>query len=165
MSTFNRIYRAPKLHLRVHTTDEYHIILEKVENRFSHYSIVLKGSGTLYVLRDGNFNPDYVFTPDNLKKLVDVSDSINNNVVGETFENTKLISFNSWRKTNQWNAKLLDTGTIKSNQEYSCVIVLQGSCNLNGKDINEMEYADLKKSKEYDIIVRDNSSIAIFELL
>ena len=45
------------------------------------------------------------------------------------------------------------------------MIALQGSCNLNGKDINEMEYADLKKSKEYDIIVRDNSSIAIFELL
>ena len=165
MSTFNRTYRTPKFFLCVHTTDEHHIELEKADNRFPHYSIVLRGGGTFYVLRDGNFNPDYVFTPDNLKKLVDVSDSINNNVGGETFENTKLISFNSWRKTNQWNAKLLDTGTIKSNQEYSCVIVLQGSCNLNGKDINEMEYADLKKSKEYDIIVRDNSSIAIFELL
>ena len=127
--------------------------------------IVLKGSGTLYVLRDGNFNADYVFTPDNLKKLVDVSDSINNNVVGETFENTKIISFNSWKKTDQWNAKLLDTGTIKSNQEYSCVIVLQGSCNLNGKDVKEMEYADLKQSKEYDVIVKDNSLIGFFELL
>ena len=165
MSTFNRIYRAPKFHLCVHTTDEYHIVLEKVENRFSHYSIVLKGSGTLYVLRDGNFNPDYVFKTDNLKKLVDVSDSINNNIVGETFENTKIISFNSWKKTDQWNAKLLDTGTIKSNHEYSCVIALQGSCNLNGKDVKEMEYADLKQSKEYDVIVKDNSLIGFFELL
>ena len=85
--------------------------------------------------------------------------------MGETFENTRLISFNSWKKTDQWNAKLLDTGTIKSNQEYSCVIVLQGSCNLNGKDVKEMEYADLKQSKEYDVIVKDNSLICFFELL
>ena len=35
---------------------------------------------------------------------------------------------------------------------------------VNGKEIPEMDYADLKQSKEYDIIVPDNSSIAFFEL-
>ena len=35
---------------------------------------------------------------------------------------------------------------------------------INGKEIPEMDYADLKQSKEYDIIVPDNSSIAFFEL-
>ena len=53
MSTFNRTYRAPKFFLCVHTTDEHHIELEKADNRFTHYSIVLRGGGTFYVLRDG----------------------------------------------------------------------------------------------------------------
>ena len=164
MSTFNRTYRAPKFFLCVHTTAEYHIELEKAENRHTHYCTVMRGEGTLHVQRDGKF--ERINLPvDGKKKLVDVSDSINCNVVGESFENTKFICFNSWKKTNKWNAKMLDTGTIKSEKEYSCIIAFEGSCSINGKNINEMEYADLKKSKEYDIIISDNSSIAFFELI
>ena len=60
---------------------------------------------------------------------------------------------------------MLITGIIKSEKNYSCVIVYEGSCKINGKEIMEMEYANLKKSKEYDIIVPDGSSVAFFELL
>ena len=35
---------------------------------------------------------------------------------------------------------------------------------LNGKEIIEMDYADLKQSKEYDIVVPEGSSTAYFEL-
>ena len=59
---------------------------------------------------------------------------------------------------------MLQTGTVKSEKDYSCIISFEGSCFVNGKEIVEMDYADLKKSKEYDIIVPDNSSIAFFEL-
>ena len=54
---------------------------------------------------------------------------------------------------------------VKSVKNYSCVIVFDGSCKLNGKDIAEMEYADLKQFKEYEIIISDNSSVAFFELV
>ena len=161
MTTFNRTYRTPKFFLCIHTTDEYHIQLEKSKNRFCHYSFLIKGGGTLHVLKDGNFEANL---PIGIKKLIDVSKTINCNVVGETFQNTKLISFNSWKKTNEWNGKMLSTGIVKSKKNYSCVIVFEGSCKLNGRDIKEMEYADLKQSKEYDIIVSDNSSVAFFEL-
>ena len=94
MTTFNRTYRTPKFFLCVHTTAEYHIELEKAENRHTHYCTVMRGEGTLHVQRDGKF--ERINLPvDGKKKLVDVSDSINCNVVGESFENTKFICFNS----------------------------------------------------------------------
>ena len=77
---------------------------------------------------------------------------------------TKCISFNIWDKNQNWNGKMLETGKIKSDKEYSCIIAFEGSCTVNGKEIMEMDYADLKKSKEYDIIVPEDSSIAFFEL-
>ena len=59
---------------------------------------------------------------------------------------------------------MLKTGKIKSDKEYSCIIAFEGSCTINGKEIIEMDYADLKQSKEYDIEVPENSSVAFFEL-
>ena len=51
MSTFNRTYRAPKFFLCIHTTDEYHIELEKAENRHSYYSFICRGTGILHILK------------------------------------------------------------------------------------------------------------------
>ena len=51
MTTFNRTYRTPKFFLCIHTTDEYHIQLEKPRTDF-HYAFVTKGGGTLHVLKD-----------------------------------------------------------------------------------------------------------------
>ena len=59
---------------------------------------------------------------------------------------------------------MLETGKIKSDKEYSCIISFEGSCFINGKEIIEMDYADLKQSKEYDIVVPEGSSTAFFEL-
>ena len=161
MTTFNRTWRSPKFFLCTHVTDEYYIELEKAEHRFSHYAFVTRGGGTLHVLRNGKFEAN---TPIDAKKLIDVSIALNCNVVGETFQNTKLISFNSWKKTDKWNGRMLETGTIKSNESYSCVVVFEGSCTINGKTIEEMNYVNLIKSKEYPIIVPENSSVAFFEL-
>ena len=161
MSTFNRTFRAPKFFLCVNTTDNYHIGLEKAENRYSHFCFLCWGSGNLHVLEQGQFKK---YSSDGVKKLVDISHCINNNVVAETFENSKGISFCSWNKDEKWNGKILETGKIKSEKEYSCIISFEGSCFVNGREIGEMEYADLKKSKEYDIVVPEGSSTAFFEL-
>ena len=161
MSTFNRTYRAPKFFLCIHTTDEYHIELEKAENRHSYYSFICRGTGILHILKDGKFK---TVGSQGIKNLFDVSDVINCNVVGETYESTKCISFNVWDKSQKWNGKMLETGKIKSDKEYSCIISFEGSCFVNGKEIIEMDYADLKQSKEYDIVVPEGSSTAFFEL-
>ena len=161
MSTFNRTYRSPKFFLCINTTDKYHIGLERAENRYSHFCFICWGLGTLHVLEDGEFKK---YESDGVRKLVDLSHCINNNVIAETSENSKGISFCSWNKNDKWNGKMLQTGTIMSDKEYSCIISFEGSCFVNGKEIPEMDYADLKQSKEYDIIVPDNSSIAFFEL-
>tara|TARA_B100000609_G_scaffold93360_1_gene74513 strand:+ start:105 stop:593 length:489 start_codon:yes stop_codon:yes gene_type:complete len=161
MSTFNRTYRAPKFFLCVNTTDNYHIGLEKAEHRYSHFCFLCWGSGNLHVLEQGQFKK---YISDGVKKLVDISHCINSNVVAETFENSKGISFCSWNKDDKWNGKILETSKIKSEKEYSCIISFEGSCFVNGREIGEMEYADLKKSKEYDIVVPEGSSTAFFEL-
>ena len=161
MSTFNRTYRAPKFFLCIHTTDEYHIELEKAENRHSYYSFICRGTGILHIHKGDKFE---TIKSQGVKNLFDVSEIINCNVVGETYEKTKCISFNVWNKDEKWNGNMLNTGKVKSDKSYSCVIVFEGSCEINGTTINEMDYADLKKDKEYDIIVPEGSSVAMFEL-
>ena len=161
MSTFNRTYRAPKFFLCIHTTDEYHIELEKAENRHSYFSYICRGTGIIHILRGGKFE---TLKSQGTKNLFDVSEIINCNIVGETYEKTKCISFNVWNKNEKWNGKMLETGKIRSDKSYSCVIAFEGSCEINGTTINEMDYADLKKDKEYDIIVPEGSSVAMFEL-
>ena len=77
MSTFNRTYRAPKFFLCIHTTDEYHIELERAENRHSYYSFICRGTGILHILRDGKFK---TVESQGIKNLFDVSDVIDCNV-------------------------------------------------------------------------------------
>ena len=60
MSTFNRTYRAPKFFLCIHITDDYHIELEKAENRHSYYSFICRGAGILHILKDGKFKTAYL---------------------------------------------------------------------------------------------------------
>ena len=53
MSTFNRTYRAPKFFLCIHTTDEYHIELEKAENRHHIIPFICR-TGILHILKMEN---------------------------------------------------------------------------------------------------------------
>ena len=55
--------------------------------------------------------------------------------------------------------------TDKNKELISNYILNESIQNLEIINDDKIKTADLKKSKEYDIIVRDNSSIAIFELL
>ena len=48
MTTFNRIYRAPKFHLCVHTGNEDHIGFEPSEYRRTQYTFVSYGTGTYH---------------------------------------------------------------------------------------------------------------------
>lgn len=161
MTTFNRTYRSPKFFMCVHHTEEAHVGFEPAEERFSHFSFICKGSGRFHALVDGEF---ISHTSIGTKKLFPVGKYINCNVVGETDENTRAISFNSWNKNDKWEGRLLESGTVSSDKKYACIVCLEGSCLVNGKEIAEMEYADLKLDKEYPIEIKEDSYVALFEL-
>ncbi len=161
MTTFNRTYRSPKFHLCVHTTNDYHIGYDPAEERYSHYSFLSCGGGRYHALVNGKFETHEVTEP---KQLLYVGNYMNSHMVGECFQNTRIITFNSWRKNEKWDGRLIDSGKISSSNSYSCLICYEGSCEVNGKIISELEYADLEKDKEYTVAVRQDSYVALFEL-
>ena len=161
MTTFNRTYRAPKFHLCVHTTDDYHVGYDPAENRYSHYSFLSHGGGRYHALVDGKFETHETTEP---KQLIYVGNYMNSHMVGECFENTRIITFNSWRKNEKWEGRLIDSGKIISSNSYSSLICFEGSCEVNGKTIGELEYADLEENKEYTITVNQDSYVGLFEL-
>ena len=161
MTTFNRTYRAPKFHLCVHTTDDYHVGYDPAENRYSHYSFLSHGGGRYHALVDGKFETHETTEP---KQLIYVGNYMNSHMVGECFENTRIITFNSWRKNEKWEGRLIDSGKIISSNSYSSLICFEGSCEVNGKIISELEYADLEENKEYTITVNQDSYVGLFEL-
>ena len=133
MTTFNRTYRAPKFHLCVHTTDDYHVGYDPAENRYSHYSFLSHGGGRYHALVDGKFETHETTEP---KQLIYVGNYMNSHMVGECFENTRIITFNSWRKNEKWEGRLIDSGKIISSNSYSSLICFEGSCEVNGKTIS-----------------------------
>lgn len=161
MTTFNRTYRSPKFFLCVHHTEEAEVGFEPAEERFSHFSFICRGGGRFHALENGRFISHDSMEP---KKLFPVGRYINCNVVGESDENTRVISFNSWKKTDKWEGKLLESGSVSSDKAYSCIVCLEGSCTVNGKEIGELDYADLVQGKEYPIEVHENSYVGLFEL-
>ena len=54
--------------------------------------------------------------------------------------------------------------TLVSSKNYACLICYEGSCEVSGKVINELEYADLEQDKEYIVKVNEDSYVALFEL-
>ena len=161
MTTFNRTYRSPKFFLCTHVTEEDYLGFEPVKERFSHFTFLCYGIGKVYA-----FNGDDVEVIDSgePKTLMDVSKHINYSVVGQAKANTKIISFNSWKKDDRWDGRLINENVVKSDRDYSCLVCLEGSVIVNGKEINEMQYANLLKGKEYPINILENSYVGLFEL-
>jgi len=161
VNTFNRTYRAPKFFLCTHTTSGPAVGFEPAEERFTHFIFLCRGGGRLHALIDGKFETFESFEP---KKLFDLRPGINYNIVGEVDAHSRNISFNSWKKDDKWEGRLLTDGTVTSSKNYSCLVCLEGSCIVNGKEIKELEYADLVKDKEYPITIGEDSYVALFEL-
>ena len=54
MTTFNRLFRAPKFHLCIHTGNEDHIDFEPAEYRKTQYTFVSYGTGTFHAFTGDN---------------------------------------------------------------------------------------------------------------
>lgn len=163
MNTFNRIYRSPKFFLCAYHCAKGSTTTELVEECFSQFSFVYYGNATSY-----NVDGDKVMV-DNIigdRSLIDVRKYIDYTDFGIYHEDTRIVSFNSWKKTDKWEGRLIDRNEsiISSSKRYSCVLCFEGICNINGKDIGELNYANLKQGKEYIINIPQDSYVALFEL-
>ena len=163
MNTFNRTYRSPKFFLCSYQCEKGSTTTERVEECTSQFGFLYYGRGTAY-----NTNGDEVFVNHfkGDKSLIDVRKYINFTNFGIYHEDTRIISFNSWKKTDRWEGRLIDRSelTISSSKSYSCVLCFEGTCNINGKDIKELNYANLIQGKEYPINIPQDSYVALFEL-
>ncbi len=161
MTTFNRTYRSPKFFLCVHHATGDYIGFEPSHERFSQFTFLSYGEGKFYAF-DGEGVEE--FKSNVPKTLFDVRKHLNYDVVGQSKANTKVISFNPWRKEEEWNGRLITGGMIQSEWEYSCIVCFEGTCTINGKQIDEMQYANLKKDKEYPVEIPEGCYVGLFEL-
>ena len=161
MTTFNRTYRSPKFFLCTHVSEEDHIHFESMEERFSHFTFICYGKGKGYAFDGDDME---IVDSGQPKTLMDVGKYINCSMVGQSKANTKIISFNSWKKDDIWDGRLVTENVVKSDKDYACLVCFEGSVIVNGKEINEMQYANLIKGKEYPINISENSYVGLFEL-
>jgi len=167
MTTLNTIYRSRKFFLCVHQCKDNLIGYESSKERLTHFTFLSYGHGKFYFFYE-NYDDEMQLVEENEEKqLYDLRKYINCNVVARSKSNSKIISFNSWRKTDQWNARLInkEEKTIKSNHDYSCLVCFEGNCTINNKELNEFDVADLVKDKEYNISLKENCYIGLFELV
>ena len=161
MTTFNRIYRAPKFHLCVHTGNEDHIGFEASEHRRTQYTFVSYGTGTYHAFTGDDHD---VISNNGEEELLDLRKYIGSSVVIKAKGNYRIISFNSWRQNEIWQGRLLDQNEVEisSKHLYSTLVCFKGTLKINDKEVPEMTYVELKQNKIYNI---DSSSscVGLFE--
>ena len=161
MTTFNRLYRAPKFHLCIHTGNEDHIDFEPAEHRKTQYTFVSYGTGKFHAFTGDDHE---VITNTGNEELIDLRKFINSSVVIKASGNYRIISFNSWRKTDVWKGRLLKQNEteISSEHQTSVIVCFKGTFVISGKEVPEMTYVELKQNKIYNI---DSSSsfVGLFE--
>ena len=161
MTTFNRLYRAPKFHLCIHTGNEDHIDFEPAEYRKTQYTFVSYGTGTFHAFTGDNHD---VVTNTGDEELLDFRKFINSSVVIKATGNYRIISFNSWRKTDVWKGRLLKQNEtqISSEHQTSVIVCFKGTFVISGKEVPELAYVELKPNTIYNID-SSNSFVGIFE--
>ena len=161
MTTFNRLYRAPKFHLCVHTGDKGHIDFEPAKYRKTQYTFVSYGTGQIHMFTGDEHE---VIADAKSGDLLDFRKFIDSSVIIKAREDYRIVSFNSWRKTDVWKGRLLEQNEtqISSSASYSTLVCLKGTFKIKGKDVPEMAYVDLKKDTIYNIDC-NNAHVGLFE--
>ena len=161
--TFHTTYRSPKFFICVHVTHHSELQFESAVNRHTFYTYVVHGKG-IYCCFDGKNAETFEFLEE--KKLFDLRKYTKSSIVGTNYIDSEIISFNPWRKNENWDGKLLDKDikTVKSDKDYACLVCFEGNFNINGKEVPKLSYVNLIKGKEYPIEIRD-SYVGMFELL
>lgn len=163
-TTLNKTYRSKKFFLCVHQTPDKEIGFEKCDERFTQFTYLSYGYGKFHFFYD-----DKIETIDGkiTKHLYDLRQYVNCSVVAETKMDSKIISFNPWRKEEYWEGRLIDKSekVITTDNDYACVICFEGNCMVNRKTFKELDFADIIKNKEYKVEIPDSTYIGLFELV
>lgn len=164
MTTLNTTHRARKFFLCVHQTSSDSIGFEKVEDRFTQFTYLCYGHGKFHFFFDDDIVTVDGQTP---RKLYDLRKYVNCNVVIQTKMNSRIISFNPWRKNQEWVGRLLDKNEkiIKTDKEYACIVCFEGNPIINGKEFKELDFADIVKNNQYTVEMEDDANIGFFELV
>lgn len=166
-TTYNKNLRSKKFFLCVHQCTEKMIGFELAKERFTQFTFLSYGYGKFHFF-DDNYDVEIkTIEKSDEKKLYDLREYINCNVVAQSKSNTKIISFNPWKKYEKWNGRLIDVfeSTLKTDSEYACIICLEGTCNVNGKEFVSLDCADIIKGEEYQIHLNKDSYVGLFELV
>ena len=136
---------------------------EHGSNRHTQFCFVHHGTGTYYAFDD---NDNISVKGSGKEELVDLREHKYSSVVIHASADYKFISFNPWRRENNWTGRLVDEKEtrIKSTRFYSCLIALKNSFKINDIEIPEMSCVDLDMNREYEIEIGD-SFVGFFEEL
>ena len=156
--TCRRLHRnCEDFTLCVNIGENGYVLAEHPNERYTIFYYALYGSGKFGKI----FESEYILIES--KKLVDVQDYVNSEVIFHAHEDFCLIGFNTMNKNIHWNARILDKNTkvVKENKK-SILICLDGSMIVNDKKFKRYNYASLVVGKEYDIEIDQDSTAVIF---
>ena len=143
--------------LCVNIGENGYVLAEHPNERYTIFYYALYGSGKFGKI----FESEHILIES--KKLVDVRDYVNSEVIFQAHEDFCLIGFNTMNKNIHWNARILDKNTkaVKENKK-SILICLDGSMIVNDNKFKRYNYASLVVGKEYDIEIDQDSTAVIF---
>lgn len=143
--------------LCVNIGEKGYVLAEHPDERYTIFYYALYGSGKIGKI----FESDYILIES--KKLTDVREYINSEVIFHAHEDFCLIGFNTMDKNTNWNPKILDKNIkIVKEDRKSILICLDGNMIVNDKKFKRYNYASLVVGKEYNIEIDQDSMAVIF---
>jgi len=156
--TCRRFHRVcEEFTLCVNIGEKGYVLAEHPNERYTIFYYGLYGSGKFGKI----FKSDHILIES--KKLVDVQEYVNSEVVFQAHEDFCLIGFNTMDKNIRWDAKILNTDTkIVKESKKSILICLNGDMVVNGKKFKRYHYASLVIGNEYNLDLNENSVVVVF---
>jgi hypothetical protein len=147
----------------VNIGDSGYVLAEHPNERYTSFYYPVYGKGKFSEI----FKNKYLSLEE--RKLYDVQEYLNYNVIFQAQEDFHLIGFNTNDKNIKWEAKLLDNNITEFSvgNQKSYLLCLDGKVTINNKKFKTYDYTNLNDNKRYKISFDDldSSAVAIFTKL
>lgn len=149
--------------LCVNVGEAGYVAAEDPSKIYTLYLYVIKGRGKLGPLFDSN----YTTLDSEEGKLYDVSEYLYKPGAMEAETDFNYIGFNTLDKSVKWDGRLIkNTDSIVSiNNPNSYFVCFDGQVTINGKEFKRFDYASAEVGKEYNVEIRKNSALGLFNKL
>ena len=157
MTTCRRFYRQGNdFSLCVNIGKEDYVLAEHPSNTNTIFYYVIKGLGKLGKL----FSEDFVTIK--MGDFVDVRDTLHDYRTFHSLEDFHLVGFNTLEKNQNWEGRLiqddeeiLNLNLVRDLNKQTFILCLDGSPQVNGKNLKRYEYSKLNLDKNYKINLND----------